>query len=108
MLEGGTLQGFISDILQRRAPVLALSLLLAIGSLVGYSREYSFAVVLFPGVLGTSICPEPVGQPWGEPVTSSEARYATFVSSCECLEAVITWFICIRRKLASLLLCGFV
>ncbi|KAM4873877.1 sugar phosphate exchanger 3 [Thomomys bottae] len=36
---GGTLQGFISDILQRRAPVLALSLLLAIGSLVGYSRS---------------------------------------------------------------------
>ncbi|XP_069853003.1 sugar phosphate exchanger 3 [Dipodomys merriami] len=36
---GGTLQGFISDVLQRRAPVLALSLLLAIGSLVGYSRS---------------------------------------------------------------------
>ncbi|XP_019649644.1 sugar phosphate exchanger 3 isoform X2 [Ailuropoda melanoleuca] len=36
---GGTLQGFISDILQKRAPVLALSLLLAIGSLVGYSRS---------------------------------------------------------------------
>ncbi|OWK06826.1 SLC37A3, partial [Cervus elaphus hippelaphus] len=35
----GTLQGFISDMLQRRAPVLALSLLLAIGSLVGYSRS---------------------------------------------------------------------
>ncbi|CAI9177489.1 unnamed protein product [Rangifer tarandus platyrhynchus] len=37
---GGTLQGFISDMLQRRAPVLALSLLLAIGSLVGYSRFF--------------------------------------------------------------------
>ncbi|XP_068828892.1 sugar phosphate exchanger 3 isoform X4 [Capricornis sumatraensis] len=36
---GGTLQGFISDMLQKRAPVLALSLLLAIGSLVGYSRS---------------------------------------------------------------------
>ncbi|XP_048642799.1 sugar phosphate exchanger 3 isoform X3 [Marmota marmota marmota] len=36
---GGTLQGFISDILQKRAPVLALSLILAIGSLVGYSRS---------------------------------------------------------------------
>ncbi|KAM8896226.1 LOW QUALITY PROTEIN: sugar phosphate exchanger 3-like [Lycaon pictus] len=36
---GGTLQGFISDILQKRAPVLALSLLLAIGSPVGYSRS---------------------------------------------------------------------
>lgn len=36
---GGTLQGFISDLLQKRAPVLALSLLLAIGSLVGYSRS---------------------------------------------------------------------
>jgi len=33
------LQGFISDILQKRAPVLALSLLLAVGSLVGYSRS---------------------------------------------------------------------
>uniref|UniRef100_A0A8D2CVN1 Sugar phosphate exchanger 3 n=1 Tax=Sciurus vulgaris TaxID=55149 RepID=A0A8D2CVN1_SCIVU len=37
---GGTLQGFISDILQKRAPVLALSLLLAVGSLVGYSRFF--------------------------------------------------------------------
>ncbi|XP_005405480.1 PREDICTED: sugar phosphate exchanger 3 isoform X1 [Chinchilla lanigera] len=36
---GGTLQGFISDVLQRRAPVLALSLLLAVGSLVEYSRS---------------------------------------------------------------------
>ncbi|XP_006861312.1 PREDICTED: sugar phosphate exchanger 3 [Chrysochloris asiatica] len=36
---GGTLQGFISDLLQKRAPVLALSLLLATGSLVGYSRS---------------------------------------------------------------------
>uniref|UniRef100_A0A9L0IKF7 Sugar phosphate exchanger 3 n=1 Tax=Equus asinus TaxID=9793 RepID=A0A9L0IKF7_EQUAS len=37
---GGTLQGFISDVLQKRAPVLALSLLLAVGSLVGYSRFF--------------------------------------------------------------------
>ncbi|XP_077003746.1 sugar phosphate exchanger 3 isoform X6 [Tamandua tetradactyla] len=36
---GGTLQGFISDVLQKRAPILALSLLLAVGSLVGYSRS---------------------------------------------------------------------
>ncbi|XP_038609720.1 sugar phosphate exchanger 3 [Tachyglossus aculeatus] len=36
---GGTLQGFISDVLQKRAPVLAASLLLAIGALVGYSRS---------------------------------------------------------------------
>ncbi|XP_060052671.1 sugar phosphate exchanger 3 isoform X2 [Erinaceus europaeus] len=36
---GGTLQGFISDVLQKRSPVLALSLLLAIGSLVGYSHS---------------------------------------------------------------------
>ncbi|XP_041490953.1 sugar phosphate exchanger 3 [Microtus oregoni] len=36
---GGTLQGFISDVLQKRAPVLALSLFLAVGSLVGYSRS---------------------------------------------------------------------
>ncbi|XP_054971430.1 sugar phosphate exchanger 3 isoform X9 [Pan paniscus] len=36
---GGTLQGFISDVLQKRAPVLALSLLLAVGSLIGYSRS---------------------------------------------------------------------
>lgn len=44
MLVGGTLQGFISDVLQKRAPVLALSLFLAVGSLVGYSREYFFAI----------------------------------------------------------------
>uniref|UniRef100_A0ABI7YJ63 Sugar phosphate exchanger 3 n=1 Tax=Felis catus TaxID=9685 RepID=A0ABI7YJ63_FELCA len=37
---GGTLQGFVSDVLQKRAPVLALSLLLAVGSLVGYSRFF--------------------------------------------------------------------
>lgn len=48
VLEGGTLQGFISDVLQKRAPVLALSLFLAVGSLVGYSREYPFAVALIP------------------------------------------------------------
>uniref|UniRef100_A0A8C3WZ74 Sugar phosphate exchanger 3 n=1 Tax=Catagonus wagneri TaxID=51154 RepID=A0A8C3WZ74_9CETA len=36
---GGTLQGFVSDVLEKRAPVLALSLLLAVGSLVGYSRS---------------------------------------------------------------------
>uniref|UniRef100_A0A452HRH8 Sugar phosphate exchanger 3 n=1 Tax=Gopherus agassizii TaxID=38772 RepID=A0A452HRH8_9SAUR len=36
---GGTIQGLISDMLQKRAPVLAISLLLAIGSLFGYSRS---------------------------------------------------------------------
>ncbi|KAL7982302.1 hypothetical protein Chor_009900 [Crotalus horridus] len=36
---GGTIQGFISDMLQKRAPVLAISLILAIGSLFGYSRS---------------------------------------------------------------------
>ncbi|XP_007950953.1 sugar phosphate exchanger 3 [Orycteropus afer afer] len=36
---GGTLQGFISDLLRKRAPVLALSLLLAAGALVGYSHS---------------------------------------------------------------------
>lgn len=41
---GGTIQGLISDVLQKRAPVLAISLLFAVGSLFGYSREYAFAV----------------------------------------------------------------
>ncbi|XP_066490343.1 sugar phosphate exchanger 3 [Tiliqua scincoides] len=36
---GGTIQGLISDMLQKRAPVLAVSLMLAIVSLVGYSRS---------------------------------------------------------------------
>lgn len=49
--KGGTLQGFISDVLQKRAPVLALSLFLAIGALVGYSREYSLAITC-PDLLG--------------------------------------------------------
>ena len=40
---GGTIQGLISDVLQKRAPVLATSLLFAVGSLFGYSREYAFA-----------------------------------------------------------------
>lgn len=39
VLEGGTLQGFISDMLQETASVLALSLLLSIRSLVGYSHS---------------------------------------------------------------------
>uniref|UniRef100_A0A8C6W3W1 Sugar phosphate exchanger 3 n=1 Tax=Nannospalax galili TaxID=1026970 RepID=A0A8C6W3W1_NANGA len=39
---GGTLQGFISDVLQKRAPVLALSLFLAVGSLIGYSQPVLF------------------------------------------------------------------
>lgn len=60
MLEGGTLQGFISDVLQKRAPVLALSLFLAVGSLVGYSREYSFVIVLIPDLLKVGTCPQSV------------------------------------------------
>ncbi|KAL0962748.1 hypothetical protein UPYG_G00344850 [Umbra pygmaea] len=36
---GGTIQGLVSDCLGKRAPVLALSLLLAMGSLVGYSHS---------------------------------------------------------------------
>ncbi|KAG2460024.1 SPX3 protein, partial [Polypterus senegalus] len=35
---GGTVQGLISDMLHKRAPVLAISLILAIGSVIGYSR----------------------------------------------------------------------
>lgn len=41
---GGTIQGLISDMLQKRAPVLAISLLLAVGALFGYSREYFTAL----------------------------------------------------------------
>ncbi|XP_051976983.1 sugar phosphate exchanger 3 isoform X2 [Xyrauchen texanus] len=36
---GGTMLGFVSDLLGKRAPVLAISLLLAMGSLVGYSHS---------------------------------------------------------------------
>lgn len=36
---GGTVQGLISDYMGKRSPVLALSLLLAMGSLIGYSRS---------------------------------------------------------------------
>uniref|UniRef100_A0A8C1D872 Sugar phosphate exchanger 3 n=1 Tax=Cyprinus carpio carpio TaxID=630221 RepID=A0A8C1D872_CYPCA len=36
---GGTVQGLISDLLGKRAPVLAISLLLAMGALVGYSHS---------------------------------------------------------------------
>ncbi|KAI1888479.1 hypothetical protein AGOR_G00185570 [Albula goreensis] len=36
---GGTVQGLISDFIGKRAPVLAVSLVLAIGSLVGYSHS---------------------------------------------------------------------
>uniref|UniRef100_A0A8C5PW68 Sugar phosphate exchanger 3 n=1 Tax=Leptobrachium leishanense TaxID=445787 RepID=A0A8C5PW68_9ANUR len=42
---GGTIQGFISDMMQTRSPVLALSLALAVGSLVGYSRSPNDKVV---------------------------------------------------------------
>lgn len=38
-ISGGTVQGLISDFLGKRAPVLCVSLLLAMGALVGYSRE---------------------------------------------------------------------
>ncbi|KAG9467240.1 hypothetical protein GDO78_015357 [Eleutherodactylus coqui] len=36
---GGTIQGFISDLMKKRSPVLAISLLLAVGALFGYSRS---------------------------------------------------------------------
>ncbi|MBN3290426.1 SPX3 protein, partial [Polypterus senegalus] len=36
---GGTVQGLISDMLHKRAPVLAISLILAIGSVIGYSHS---------------------------------------------------------------------
>nr|XP_060632828.1 sugar phosphate exchanger 3 [Anolis sagrei ordinatus] len=36
---GGTIQGLISDMLQKRAPVLACSLILAVACLFGYSRS---------------------------------------------------------------------
>ncbi|XP_054844296.1 sugar phosphate exchanger 3 [Eublepharis macularius] len=42
---GGTIQGLISDVLQKRAPVLAISLILAVGSLVGYSRSPNSKVI---------------------------------------------------------------
>ncbi|KAG8537364.1 hypothetical protein GDO81_024654, partial [Engystomops pustulosus] len=36
---GGTIQGLISDLMQKRSPVLAVSLVLAVGALFGYSRS---------------------------------------------------------------------
>ncbi|XP_036373872.1 sugar phosphate exchanger 3 [Megalops cyprinoides] len=42
---GGTVQGLISDCLGKRAPVLAVSLLLAMGSLVGYSHSPNDQVI---------------------------------------------------------------
>ncbi|XP_062373987.1 sugar phosphate exchanger 3 [Sardina pilchardus] len=42
---GGTVQGLISDLLGKRAPVIALSLLMAMGALVGYSRSPDDKVV---------------------------------------------------------------
>uniref|UniRef100_A0A4W3H5U6 Sugar phosphate exchanger 3 n=1 Tax=Callorhinchus milii TaxID=7868 RepID=A0A4W3H5U6_CALMI len=42
---GGMIQGLISDILHKRAPVLAVSLILAIGALVGYSRKYNVYIL---------------------------------------------------------------
>ncbi|XP_059904806.1 sugar phosphate exchanger 3 [Gadus macrocephalus] len=42
---GGTVQGLVSDFLGKRAPVLAVSLLLAMGALVGYSHSPADQVV---------------------------------------------------------------
>ncbi|XP_026859703.1 sugar phosphate exchanger 3 isoform X2 [Electrophorus electricus] len=42
---GGTVQGLISDFLGKRAPVLCVSLLLAMGALVGYSHSSNDQVV---------------------------------------------------------------
>ncbi|KAL2102449.1 hypothetical protein ACEWY4_001617 [Coilia grayii] len=42
---GGTVQGLASDVLGRRAPIIALSLLLAMGALFGYSHSPDDKVV---------------------------------------------------------------
>ncbi|KAG7320314.1 hypothetical protein KOW79_016167 [Hemibagrus wyckioides] len=42
---GGTVQGLISDFLGKRAPVLCISLLLAMGALVGYSHSPNDQIV---------------------------------------------------------------
>uniref|UniRef100_A0A3Q4I736 Sugar phosphate exchanger 3 n=1 Tax=Neolamprologus brichardi TaxID=32507 RepID=A0A3Q4I736_NEOBR len=42
---GGTFQGLISDFMGKRAPVLVVSLTLAIGALVGYSRSPNDQVI---------------------------------------------------------------
>ena len=42
------MQGLVSDFLGKRAPVLAVSLLLAMGALVGYSRKYLYLCTI-PG-----------------------------------------------------------
>lgn len=42
---GGTVQGLISDFMGKRAPVLVVSLILAIGALVGYSRSPNDQVI---------------------------------------------------------------
>ncbi|XP_056131603.1 sugar phosphate exchanger 3 [Lampris incognitus] len=42
---GGTVQGVVSDYMGKRAPVLAVSLLLAMGALVGYSHSPNDQVV---------------------------------------------------------------
>uniref|UniRef100_A0A3Q3CIV6 Sugar phosphate exchanger 3 n=1 Tax=Haplochromis burtoni TaxID=8153 RepID=A0A3Q3CIV6_HAPBU len=42
---GGTFQGLISDFMGKRAPVLVVSLMLAIGALVGYSRSPNDQVI---------------------------------------------------------------
>lgn len=41
LFPGGTVQGLISDLLGKRAPVLVVSLVLAMGALVGYSRKFT-------------------------------------------------------------------
>ncbi|KAM9467921.1 sugar phosphate exchanger 3 isoform 1-T2 [Clarias gariepinus] len=42
---GGTVQGLISDFLGKRAPVLCISLLIAMGALVGYSQSPNDQIV---------------------------------------------------------------
>ncbi|CAK6949838.1 sugar phosphate exchanger 3 [Scomber scombrus] len=42
---GGTLQGLISDFMGKRAPVLAISLALAMGALIGYSHSPNDQVI---------------------------------------------------------------
>lgn len=39
-LSGGTVLGLVSDCMGKRAPAVTASLVLAMGALVGYSREF--------------------------------------------------------------------
>uniref|UniRef100_A0A8C2XVE3 Sugar phosphate exchanger 3 n=1 Tax=Cyclopterus lumpus TaxID=8103 RepID=A0A8C2XVE3_CYCLU len=53
---GGTVQGLISDFMGKRAPVLAVSLLLAMGALVGYSNSPNDQVINGALLAATGFC----------------------------------------------------